>query len=292
MRCIALLTDSGSDLPQDVTERCGITILPMAYNVNGVEYERATQSDEQISDFYNQMRGGALSVTSQINPDGFLAAFIPLIEEGREILYIGLSSGLSGTVNSANMALCQLAESHPDAKIRVVDSLCASMGLGMLVYLTAQKLDEGCTLDEAAEYAEETKLCMNHIFTVDDLMFLKRGGRLSGASALLGTLLHIKPVMYVDNEGHLLVREKVSMRKRAIRALADAMKARATQSDTVFVSHGDASQDCDAVMEACREYFPDIKTFIKGQVGPVIGSHSGPGTLALFFLGRNREDAR
>jgi len=293
MNNYVILTDSGCDLPGDLARELGLEIVSITHQLRGETHNGAWMSEADIKDFYAALRAGEMAVTAQANPDAFDQALRPLLEQGKSVIAITLSGAISGTVNSARLAAEDLNGQYGQAKVAVIDSLCASLGQGMLVWLVAQEKARGASFDEAVAYAEDAKLRINHIFTVDDLGFLKRGGRVSGASALLGSLLHIKPVMYVDNQGRLLVRDKVPMRKRAIRELAQAMANRGIDADsqTVFISHGDASEEADMVIAACRETFPNIKV-VKWYVGPSIGAHSGPGTLALFFLGRNRDDAK
>ena len=292
MTDFVIYTDSGSDLSQAMAQDLGVELLCQSYRLDDVETRKPFHTEEELSVFYARLRAGGVSVTSQINPEDFTTAFTPVLESGRDILCIPMSSCISGTYNSAVLAQAELRERFPDRKVEVVDSISACLGQGLLVYLTAQFAKEGHSLEETTAFVEETKMRINHVFTVDDLNFLKRGGRLSGSSALLGSLLHIKPVMYINDEGRLLVRDKVPMRRRAIRAMADAIKQRGidVENQKVFIAHADAEADCDAVIAGIRAHFPNVD-IVKGPLGPVIGSHSGPGTLALFFLGKSREAA-
>ncbi|MCL2433835.1 MAG: DegV family protein [Clostridia bacterium] len=292
MADFAIFTDLGADLSETMARELGVEVLAQAFRLDDVEIRKPFHTEEECAAFFGKLRAGSMSVTSQINPEDFIEAFTPVLESGRDVLCMPMSSGISGTYNSAVNAQTELRERFPERQIEVVDTLSACLGQGLLIYLTSRFAKEGHTLEETAAFANETKMRVNHIFTVDDLNFLKRGGRLSGSSALLGSLLHIKPVMYANNEGKLIVRDKVAMRRRAIRAMADSIKQRGidVENQTVFIAHADASDDCDAVIAGIRGHFPDVE-IIKGPLGPVIGSHSGPGTLALFFLGKDREAA-
>jgi DegV family protein with EDD domain len=213
----------------------------------------------------------------------------PLLQAGKDVLVLAFSSGLSTTYNSAVIAAEDLKERYPDRKVYVVDTLCASMGQGLLVYLTAQQKADGKTIEEARDFAEESKRRLCHWFTVDDLNHLKRGGRISAATALVGTMLSIKPVLHVDDEGHLISMGKARGRQASLKALVDKMEETAIDpgSQTVFISHGDCLRDAETVAAMVKERF-GVQNVVISYVGPVIGSHSGPGTMALFFLGRQR----
>ena len=238
--------------------------------------------------FYNRMREGAVAKTAAVNTESFKRAFEEDLKAGKDILYIGFSTGLSTTCNSAAIAAKQLAEVYCDNRVVCVDTLAASAGQGLLVYLAVQKRDAGASIDEVAQYIEDNKLNLCHWFTVDDLVYLKRGGRISPAVAFVGGVLGIKPVMHVDNEGHLVNVFKARGRKAALKGLADKFGETVIDKDgPIFICHA----DCDADVET-------LKTMLKDQygatvdkvvyTGPVIGAHSGPGTIALFFLGKER----
>nr|MDD6335436.1 DegV family protein [bacterium] len=288
-----LFTDSCSDLPIGMAADMDIQVIPMAFCLNGQNATDTFKESQEYEDFYNALRAGGTSVTSQITPEIFDEQFRPYLEQGKDIVYIAFSSALSGTCFSAYTAAKMLEEEFPGRKIAVIDSLCASMGQGLLVYCAATYRNGGMGMEELVSRINKEKMNLNHIFTVDDLLFLKRGGRLSGAAAYLGTLLSIKPVMYVDNQGRLLVRNKVRTRERALRAISDNMAYRVLEPEgqTIFIGHGGSSEDCDVVIAALKELFPGVKEIVKGYIGPVIGSHSGPGTIALFFMGKDREMA-
>lgn len=283
----AFITDSTCDLPKNILTENNIICLDLTYEVNGVEY---TDSNSlSIEEFYAKMRAGSITKTSQIAPETFQDVFTKELENGKDILCVNFSSGLSGTYNSARIAGENLKEKYPDAKIYVIDSLCASLGEGLLVYNAIQLMNKGRSIDEIADWLEEHKLHLCHMFTVDDLMFLHRGGRVSKTSAIAGTILGIKPGLHVDNEGHLIPLSKVRGRKQSLNWLVDNMAERIGrwENDTFAICHGDCIDDANYVADLVKSKF-GIKNVIINHTGPVIGSHSGPGTLALFFLGEYR----
>ena len=282
-----IVTDSGSDLNQAMIHKLNITVVPLMVNFKG-----ATQPDNVdagISDFYDGLRAGEVATTSAINPSGWEEKIEPMLAAGQDVLVIAFSSGLSTTYQSAVIAAGELAEKYPERNIRVVDSLCASLGQGLLVWYACQKRDAGLTLDELTAWLEENNLHLCHWFTVDDLMYLKRGGRVSAATALVGTMLQIKPVLHVDDEGHLINVAKARGRKASIEALAKKLGELGLpgENSTVFISHGDCVEDAKLLEAILKERY-GVQEVIIGHVGAVIGSHSGPGTLALFFLGEHR----
>jgi DegV family protein with EDD domain len=241
------------------------------------------------SAFYARMRGGEMPSTAQINVGDYIEFFTPFLEKELDILYIAFSSNLSGSYNSSRIAMEELKEKYPNRKIAIVDSLCASMGEGLLVHLAKQKMNAGCSLDELAKWVEENKQKVCHWFTVDDLNHLQRGGRVSKAQAFIGTLMNIKPVLNVDENGKLIARDKVRGRKQALDALVEKMAkyAENPSEQTVFISHGDCLSDAEYVAGKIKERF-GVQNVEIGFIGPVIGAHSGPGTVALFFLGKDR----
>lgn len=289
MKDYIIVTDSSADLSADMVEKLNIEVLPLTFNMKDKVYSNYPDEREVSSkEVYSQLRGGEVITTSQVNSVTFTEFFEPFLAQGKDILYLGFSSGLSGTVNNAVIAADDLSEKYPENKIKVVDTLCASLGQGLLVYLTCKYRDQGKTIEETAQYAENTKLNLCHWFTVDDLHFLKRGGRVSSAAAIFGSMLSIKPVLHVDNDGHLIPMEKVRGRKTSLDALVKHMKDTATglENQTVFISHGDCIEDANYVAEQVRAL--GVKDIYINFIGPVIGSHSGPGTVALFFLGSER----
>ncbi len=284
-----LYTDSSADLTPEMVAQTGVKLLPLVYTVGGVSAQNDVNDPAIVRPFYAKLRAGEMSKTSAVNSSVFEDAFRADLAAGYDILYLGFSSGLSATVDAGKKAAENLAAEFPDRRVVVVDTLCASLGQGLLVYLSAMKKNEGASLDEVAAFAEENKLHLCHWFTVDDLHFLKRGGRVSAATAVVGSMLNIKPVLHVDNDGHLINVAKARGRAASIRALAERMRKTATPDlsrQTIFISHGDCEEDAQTLAGMAREMgASDVRI---GYVGPVIGSHSGPGTLALFFLGQER----
>ena len=286
-----IVTDNMCDLPDDYCEKHSLKRLFLSYLMNGVTYDGDNRQDEK--EFYAMVRKGALPVSSQISPEPAKQHLLSWIkEEGiGNILFIAFSSGLSGTYNSICTAAREIMEEDPEVKIIVIDSLCASLGQGLLVHKALQLKENGASMDEVAEWVENNKLNLVHNFTVDDLFHLHRGGRVSRATAIVGSLINIKPMLHVDNEGHLINIGKVRGRRKSIIGLADAMEkqmgSRRGDNDIVFISHGDCLEDAQLLADNIKERF-GIKEFLINYVGPTIGTHSGPGTLALFYLGDYR----
>lgn len=290
MKDYVIYTDTCADFDEKMIAELGIEVSPLTFHIDGGSYANWPDGREMaFSEFYSRLRGGSMSSTSQINVIDFTEAFRPILESGRDILYIGFSSGLSGTVSSGKVAAEELSAEFPDAKIIVVDSLAASLGQGLLVWHAVQQKRQGKTVEELAGWLEENKLKLAHWFTVNDLNFLKRGGRVSGAAALFGTMLNIKPILHVDNDGKLIPMEKVRGRKQSLDALADHMEKTAVNpaEQVVFISHGDCLEEAEYLAAEVKRRF-GVKQVYINYVGPVIGSHSGPGTMALFFLATSR----
>lgn len=288
MRDYVIISDSCSDLTPEIVNEIDVRIIPMKFTVKGVSYENyPDERDLPAHEFYDMVRGGEMPTTSQINSTEFIDIFEPFLQEGKDVLYIGFSSGLSGTYNNSRIAAGELSEKYPERKMITVDSLAASMGEGLLVYLAAKKREEGMAIEDLAHWVEENRNHLCHWFTVDDLNHLKRGGRVSSAAALFGTMLGIKPVLHVDDEGHLIPISKVRGRKASLDALVKEMEKTVTDSSTVFISHGDSLDDAEYVAEQVKSKFHP-KEIRLNFIGPVIGSHSGPGTIALFFLGKHK----
>lgn len=290
MEDYVIVTDSSCDLPAGLAEELGLAVLPLSFNLNGKEYRNLLDGDEMpFGEFYSHIRAGEPCTTAAVNVDAFVGAMEPVLESGRNILAIAMSSGLSNTYNAAKMACDELAEKYPGRKLFAVDTLAASLGEGMLVALAAQKKNEGKSIEEVHDWLEENKLRLCHWFTVDDLGHLKRGGRVSGATALIGTMLNIKPILHVDNEGHLIGMGKVRGRRSSLNALVDHMEETAVdpQDQTIYISHGDTPEDAEYVASEAKRRL-GVKGAVINYVGPVVGAHSGPGTLALFFLGTHR----
>lgn len=282
-----IITDSACDFPADLLSQLDIDIVPLTLLFRGKEWNDTT--DEGLKTIYDGLRSGDVATTAAINPDGWASYIEPVLASGKDVLVIAFSSGLSTTYQSAVIAAQELEEKYPNRKISVVDSLCASLGQGLFVWYACKNRDAGMSLNELADWCENNKLNLCHWFTVDDLMYLKRGGRVSAATALLGTVLNIKPVLHVDNEGHLISVAKARGRKAAIEALAKKVAETALpgENDVMFISHGDCVEDANILANILKEKY-DVKEVVIGYVGAVIGSHAGPGTLALFFLGSHR----
>ena len=281
-----LITDSACDiLPEKLQEwKVELIRLPYLFTDDGKEL---LDNDQPMKEFYNEMRGGRVAKTSGVNENTFATVFTAFLEEGKDILYLAFSSGLSVTCENGKKVAAQLAEKYPDRTIRVVDSLCASAGQGLFVYLAAQNRDRGMDVNENADAMENDKLHICHWFTVEDLKYLKRGGRVSAATALLGTALNVKPVLHVDNEGHLIKMTQVHGRKKSIRRMAEMLGETILEDTPVFISHGDCLEDAELLAKILKEEYGKETNLIT-NIGSVIGAHAGPGTLALFFRGRER----
>lgn len=285
-----IFTDSCCDISEQMSQDINVRVIPLKFIMDNVTYAFTLDEKEmKTKDFYRLLREGKQSTTAQINTEEFIAAFEPVLEEGLDVLYIAFSSGLSGTCQSAGIAARELNEKYPDRKVVIQDSLAASMGHGLLVYLTAKKRDEGLGLEELVAYLSDITPKLAHWFTVDDLNHLKRGGRVSAGAALVGTMLSIKPVLHVDDEGHLIPVSKVRGRKSSLDALVSKMEETAVDpaDQTVFISHGDCIEDAKYVENEIRRRL-GTKNFYINFIGPVIGAHSGPGTVALFFLASHK----
>lgn len=283
-----IYTDSGSDIRPEQLAAWGVPYRSLTFRFNDAETEYSN-NDMEIKTFYDKMRAGGVAKTAAVNSESFTVEFEKILAAGNDLLYIGFSSGLSTTYNSGRLAAEALREKYPDRKILTVDSLAASAGQGLLVYLVLQKKQAGATIEEAAAYAEEIKLNICHWFTVDDLVYLKRGGRVSPTAAFFGNALGIKPVMHVDNEGHLVNVTKVRGRKSAIAALAAKYGETALdpENGTIFISHADCLPEVEELADMIHAKFGGTVDIIT-DVGAVIGAHAGPGTIALFFVGKER----
>ena len=290
MRDYILMTDSCCDMTAQLAEELDLTVLPLSLEMGGATYRNYLDGREiGFSDFYRRARAGELATTSAISVGDFEAAMRPVLESRKDILCLCFSSALSTTYQSAVIAAQEMQEAYPEGKVYVVDTLCASLGQGLLVYLCAQQKQAGKSLEELRDYAEATKGSVCHWFTVDDLNHLKRGGRISAATALFGSMLSIKPVLHVDDGGHLVAVSKSRGRRASLTALVDRMEQTAIEpaKQTVFISHGDCLEDAQFVADEIRRRM-GVKDIRINYIGPVIGNHAGPGTLALFFLGTMR----
>ena len=285
-----LFTDSSCDLPQELANELGLYVLPLTVKVDEKEYANYLDWRQiSVSDFYNLLRTGHTAVTSAVNVWAYKEAMTPVLEDGKDILCMSFSSGLSNTYQAACIAAQELREAFPQRTILVVDTLAASLGQGMLIYYAAMEKQKGRSMEEVYQWVLENRLHLCHWFTVDDLYHLKRGGRVSAATAVLGSMLQIKPVLHVDDEGHLINMDKAKGRKASLRALVDRMEQTAIEpaQQTVFISHGDCEAEANYVADLVRQRM-GVKKVIVGPVGPVIGAHSGCGTMALFFFGTKR----
>lgn len=286
MRNYVITTDNNSDLPESYYSEYGIGCTYLSYSMNGVNYTH--ENFLQVHEFYESMRNGALPTTAQVNPEDARNMLEPYLKEGLDILHIAFSSGLSGTCNSTKIAADELAEEYPDRKIIVIDSLAASLGQGLLIHYAQKKKEAGEDMESVAAWVEEHKNNIVHLFTVDDLNHLYRGGRVSKTTAFVGSMLNIKPVMHVNEEGKLIAIGKIRGRKKSILELARLMDEKIgsykESCDTIFISHGDCEDDARFLEAKIKEKY-NINTVIINPVGATIGAHSGPGTLALFFLG-------
>ncbi len=282
-----IITDSCCDFTQERYEELGLKALPLTVHFRDAVSD--DKNDDSLKDLYEALRSGEVAKTSAANPDRWAKTMEPCLEAEQDILVLAFSSGLSTTYQSAVIAAEELSEKYPQRKIRVVDTLSASLGQGLLTWYACQKRDAGLSLEETAQWCEDNKLHLCHWFTVDDLMYLKRGGRVSAATAIMGTMLNIKPVLHMDDEGHLVSVSKARGRKASIDALAAKMAALGKDYDNsvAFISHGDCLADAQYLAQKIRETC-GVKEVYINYVGAVIGSHSGPGTLALFFLGSER----
>ena len=285
-----IVTDSASNLSEEMIDEFGLEILPMTFMVDGVErrsYLKGEKTD--LKQFYTMMREGKVITTSLPNLQETEATMRAILDAGEDILYLGFSSALSSAFGSIELLMQRLAGEYPERKLRAVETFAASGGQGMLVYLACKKAAEGASLDETGDFAVETRDHLCHWFTVDDLMFLFRGGRVSRTSAWAGTMLNIKPVLHVDAEGALIPMEKVRGRKKSIKALVDHMEKTAIDpaSQTVFITHGDRIEDVEVLKREISERM-GVTDFVVNYIDPVVGAHSGPGTLALFFLGTEK----
>ena len=287
MSTYKILTDSCCDFPVEMYAKLDVDYVPLVLEFRGQVSNDS--NDDSLKVLYDGMRAGEAAKTSAVNPDAWAGAMEPHLKAGLDVLVLAFSSGLSTTYQSAVIAANDLAEQYPDRTIRVVDTLSASLGQGLLVWHVCRQRDNGATLEEAAAWAEDNKQHVCQWFTVDDLMHLKRGGRVSAATAMVGTMLQIKPVLHVDEEGHLASVSKARGRKASIEALAKkvAELGAAYDNSTVFLSHGDCREEADQLVAILKEKY-GVKEVFVSYVGSVIGSHAGPGTLALFFLGDHR----
>lgn len=289
MNNFAIVTDSSCDLPASLVQELDIHVTPLAFIMDDKTYWNYPDNREMSpEEFYGKQTEGKMATTNAVNVGQATENIEPLLKEGQDVLVLGFSSGLSTTFNSFKIAAEELAAQYPQRKIYAVDTLCASLGQGMLVYQAARLRQQGKTIDEVRDWAEEHKLLQCHWFTVNDLFFLKRGGRVSAATAVVGTMLQIKPVLHVDNEGHLINVSKARGRKASLLALVDKVGELGTDhGQTMFISHSACLEDAQFVAEEVKKRY-GTQEIIINSIGPVIGAHTGPGCVALFFTGSKR----
>ncbi|MCR4777661.1 MAG: DegV family protein [Lachnospiraceae bacterium] len=284
-----ITTDTTSDLPESYLAENGIKTLKLGYTIDGVTYGKEKNLD--LKEFYALMRAKKMPTTNACNPEDALEVFEGYLKEGKDILHIAFSSGLSTSYNSAMIAKNELDDKYPERKIIVVDSLCASLGEGLLVHKAVCNRKAGMSVEENGKWCEDHKLNVCHQFTVDDLFNLQRGGRVSKTVAVIGTLVNVKPVLHVDNEGHLIPLCNVRGRKKSLITLVDnmeeAIKGCDLENDIVFISHGDSEEDAKFVADQVKSRF-GIESFLINIISPTIGAHAGPGTIALFHMGTSR----
>ena len=285
-----IVTDSSADLTDELIQEYGIHIVSLSFRVGGEEFPCYVQGQKtDYKQFYDRMRKGEMVDTSLIDMSTCRDIFEGILRRGNDVLYIGFSSALSGSYNAAAMVAESLRDAFPERRVITIDSLSASMGEGLLVYYAAEQRRDGKSMDEVSDWLIENRLHLCHWFTVDDLFHLKRGGRISAATALVGTMLGVKPVLHVDDEGKLVAVGKVRGRRKSLETLVDEMEKTCTNptEQLVFISHGDCVEDAQHVERLVRERLK-VKDVQINYVDPVIGAHSGPGTVALFFLGVQR----
>ena len=290
MSDFVILTDSSADLDEGMVRRLGVEVLPLSFMIGGETYRNYPDNREMdLHQFYERLRQGEVATTAAVNVAEYVEALEPMLQAGKDVLVLAFSSGLSTTYNSSAIAVEELKEKYPERKLYTVDTLCASLGQGLLVYLAAQQRDQGKSIEEVRDWAELHKYNLCHQFTVDDLHFLKRGGRISATTAVVGSMLQIKPVLHVDDEGHLINIAKARGRRASLKALVDKMEQTAIDAgdQVVFISHGDCLEDAQLVAQMVKERM-GVREVYLNHIGPVIGAHAGPGTVALFYVGRER----
>lgn len=283
-----IITDSSCDFTQEQYQALNVAHVDMTLLYNGEEHSNFTEPD-QVKAFYDLMRSGVMATTAAVNPDGWVGVMEPFLAQGQDVLVLAFSSGLSTTYQSACIAAGLLSEQYPERTIRVVDTLCAALGQGLLVWHACQKRDAGMGLLELTAWVEENRFHLCHWVTVDDLAQLKRGGRISATTALVGTMMNVKPIIHMDNEGKLINCAKVRGRKAATEYIAAKLgqTGQDFDNDTIAIGHGDCPEEAQALAELLREKY-GAKNIITGYVGPVIGAHIGPGVLVVFFMGEHR----
>ena len=288
MTTYQIISDSCCDFTAQQYQDNNVLCVPLSVVYQGESHDNFSDP-KSVKAFYDTLRTGVTATTSAANPEGWTAVMEPVLASGKDVLVLAFTSALSMTYQSAVIAADELAEKYPDRKIRVVDTRCAALGQGLLVWYACRKRDEGLSLEELTSWVEENKLHICHWVTVDDLSHLKRGGRISGATALVGTMLNIKPIIHVDDEGRLVNVGKCRGRKAAMEFIAGKLgeTGEGWDNSTVFVAHGDCPEDAAALEKILKEKY-GVKEVVTGYVGPVIGAHTGPGVLVVFYMGTHR----
>ena len=281
-----IITDSCCDLTEQQLQQWNVQCVPLTVLYNGENHDNFSDA-AAVKAFYDVLRSGVTATTAAVNPDGWASRMEPALKNGQDVLILAFSSGLSITCQSAFIAAKELREVYPQRTIHVVDTLCAALGQGLLVWHACRNRDAGMDIDTLYRWLEDHKKNICHWVTVDDLTHLKRGGRISATTALVGTMLNIKPIIHVDDDGHLINLSKVRGRKAAMELLSSKMGETCTDFDTAFIAHGDCPEDAAALEALIREKH-GVKNVITGYVGPVIGAHTGPGVLVVFFMGTHR----
>ncbi len=286
-----LTTDSCTDMGADYYGEHNVRFIGMHYTMDDTEYIQYTTDELEIGEFYSRIKAGSMPKTSQVAYDDLYKMFEEIAKDGKDILYLSFSSALSGSYQTSTIVAKDIMEKYPECTINVVDSVSACGGQGFLLNLLVKKRDEGASLDELTKYAEYIKFKVLHLFTVDDLNHLHRGGRLSKLSAVVGGMLGIKPILYFDDGGHLLPYSKVRGRKQSLEAMAKQMKEKYVpgKNEEIFIHDAACRKDAEFLAETIMKMMPDVKKVRFANVEAVIGTHSGPGTVALFFIGKDRE---
>ncbi len=287
MRDYVITVNSTVDLPKEWLEERSVSVIPLKYTIDNETY--TDMEGLSSKDFFAKLREGKMATTSQINPEEAKEQLEPFLKEGKDVLHLGFSSGLSGTYNSMRIAGEELKEEYPEAKIIIIDTLCACLGEGLLLYKALQQKEAGKTIEETANWVEENKLHICHNVTVDDLFHLHRGGRISKASAVLGSVVQIKPIIHMDENGKLQVIGKERGRKKSLNKIVDmaADQIKGWDNDIAMITHGDCLEDAEYVAKLVRERL-GIENVLINNIGTVIGSHTGPGVVAVFVMGNKR----
>lgn len=290
MKEFVITTDVTCDLPEDYIQKHNLKMIPLYYQFDDVVYGEDNQLEAEV--FFDMMRKGSMPTTMAANPKVAKDMFTSLLDKGLDIIHIGFSSALSGSYSVAATVARELCEERPDARINVIDSLSASLGEGLLVHKAVQLKEKGRSFDEIVNWLEDNKLHACHLFTVDDLHHLHRGGRVSKTTAVIGTLINVKPILHMNNKGELTPFYNVRSRKKALTALVDNMEKLINdyqgESNEAFISHGDCLEDAEFVASLIKQRL-GIDDILINFVCPTIGAHSGPGTIALFFMGKERQ---